>query len=357
VVILTTDLLTGCYSMNFSDYKGDAANADATGTSEVGEVASSQLDAGPDSSVVPPDLVEAPDSLGLSSMDLPAQQPDLLATGPDLSPGSADLASPPDLVGQSRDLAQDLLSGGPDLMAPDAGPGLDAAADAGIPCGSGAPPPFTDSFDQYSSVIAGGWDTNSPSGSPVVLDQSTYLSPPASALASLPANPRAVVFEAFMSISFGQTSHPPTAHLAFDVRIAKACLQSLTSGHYMTIGDVTPAPPYLLSFRVEAGTVTTIYVSESVVLTGYPAAARQPIKLDEWQHIDLQLQLSGQQPTGSLSVGDGPAQSFTPHPNASASAGSGIGSVGIGTSLMGPALACAVNYDNVVFDRPAACAN
>ncbi|HJX65671.1 MAG TPA: hypothetical protein VJ860_17160 [Polyangia bacterium] len=346
--------------MNFSDYKGDAANANATGTSEVGEVAGSQLDCGPDSSVVPPDLVRAPDSLGLSSMDLPAQQPDLLATGPDLSPGSMDLTSPTDLVGQSRDLAQDLPSGGPDLMAPDAGPGLEAAADAdgdaGILCGSGEPPLFTDSFDQYSSVIAGGWDTNSPSGSPVLLDQSTYLSRPASALASLPANSGAVVFGAFMSMSFGQTSHPSTAHLAFDVKIAKACLQSLPSGHYMTIGDVSPALQYLLSLCVEAGTLTTIYVCESAVLTGYPAAARQPIKLDEWQHIDLQAQFSGQQPTGSLSVGDGPAQFFTPHPNASASAGSGIGSVGIGTSLMGPALACTVNYDNVVFDRPAACA-
>jgi hypothetical protein len=342
VVILTTDLLAGCYSMNFSEYKADAGRAGASGSSEVGEVASSQLDAGPDSNVVLPDLAQAPDSL---------------------SPGSMDLASPTDLERQSSDLAQDLPSGGPDLMAADAelGPDTttDADGDAGILCGSG-PPLFTDGFDQYSSVIAGGWNTNSPFGTPVLLDQSTYLSPPASALASLPANPGAVLFEASMSMSFGQTSHPPTAHLAFDVRIAKACLQSLPSGHYMTIGDVSLSPaPYLLSFCVEAGTVTTIYVSEIEITdpgVSY-SGGRQPIRLDEWQHIDLQLQLSGQQPTGSLSVGDGPVQYFTPHPNASASAGSGIGSLGIGTSLMGPAPACAVNYDNVVFDRPAACAD
>jgi hypothetical protein len=358
VVILTIDPLAGCYSMNFSDYKGDTASADATGTSEVGEVAGSQLDSEPDSNVVSPDLARASDSVAPDSMDIAAPQPDLV--DPDLSPSGADLAPPPDLVGQSTDLAQDLPSGRPELLTPDAETGLDTAVDvdgdAGMLCGPGVPPLFADSFDQSALVAFSGWNTNSPFGIPVLLDQSTYLSPPASALASIPANTGAVVLGAFMSMSFGQTSHPPTAHFAFDVRIAEACLQGLASGHYMSIGDVSPALQYFLSFCVEAGTVPTIYVCESAAVTGYPAAARQPIKLDEWQHIDLQVQFAGQ-PTGSFSVGDGPAQSFVPHPTASAIEGSGNGSVGIGTSLMGPAPACTVNYDNVVFDRPVVCTN
>jgi hypothetical protein len=251
-------------------------------------------------------------------------------------------------------------AGAPDLMAPDAGLGLDAATNADaapILCGSGAPPLFTDSFDQSPLVTAGGWTTYLTGGGAMLLDQSTYVSSPASALSSLPVNTQQDGYTAELSMSFMQISHPPTAHLAFDVRISGACLQSLTPISSLSIADLSPAPTHLLNIYVQAGMGTTIYVSESTGLTmRYPAAGRQYIKLDEWQHIDLQLRFSGQ-PTGSLSVGDGPAQFFTPHPTASVVYSKQPAFLSLGASLTGPAPACTVNYDNVVFDMPAACTN
>jgi len=368
--------------MSFSDYKGDAGSAGATGTSEVGEVASSQFDVGPgDRSVVSldlaqapdsiapgidvpslqPDLAQTPDSFSLGSMDLATPQLDVVSFAPDLPPSGADLASSPDLVGQSSDLAQDLPSGGPDLMAPDAELAPDTAADVdaapAILCGSGAPL-FTDNFDQYPTVTAGGWTTMLMGGSAMVLDQSTFASSPASAVSSLPVNTQQGACVAQLTKSFSQTPHPPTAHLSFDVRIAKACLQSLPSGLFMGIGYMSPALSYLLDLYVEVGTPTTIFVSESPGSgVSYTDGGKQPIKLDEWQHIDLQTQFSGERPVGSLSVGDGPAQSFALHPTGSAIYGDSMASVSVGAMLIGPSLACTVNYDNVVFDMPPVCTN
>ncbi|HJX65669.1 MAG TPA: hypothetical protein VJ860_17150 [Polyangia bacterium] len=345
VAVLTTDLLAGCYSMNFSDYKGDAGSAGATGTSEAGEVAGSQLDAGPDSNGVSPDLTLAPDRF---------------------APGSIDLAMPKDLVGPSRDLAQDLPSGGPDVMAPDAKPEPDAAADAdtdaGIQCGSGAPPLFTDSFDQ-SSLVAAGWTTVLQGGGMFSLDNSAYASGPASALMSLPETSMSTplsMCSAGLSMLF-PPPHAPTVHLAFDMRVSGSCLQSELPGAFLVLprvmASVSPASAYHLDIYVDASAATTAYVHEGDSAgNSYAPAARQSIKLDEWQHIDLQLRFSGQQPTGSLSVGDGPAQVFALHPTGSAIYGDQSVFLSFGTiCFVPPSPACNVNYDNVVFDMPAAC--
>jgi hypothetical protein len=251
-------------------------------------------------------------------------------------------------------------SGAPDLMAPDAGPGLDAATDADaapILCGSGASPLLTDSFDQSALVTAGGWTTYLTGGGAMLLDQSTYSSSPASALSSLPVTTQQGSCTAELSMSFNRIPHAPTAHLAFDVRISGACMQSLTMGSFLSVASLSPAFAHSLSLYVEAGMGTTIYVSENTGPTmRYPTAGQQYIKLDEWQHIDLQLRFSGQ-PMGSLSVGDGPAQSFTPHPTASVVYSEQPTFLSLGAWLAGPAPACTVNYDNVVFDMPAACTN
>jgi hypothetical protein len=347
VVVLTTDLLAGCYSMSFSEYKGDAASAGAGGTSEIGEVARSQLDAGPDSNAVSPDLAQATDSL---------------------APGSTDLASSLDLVRQSSDLAQDLPSGLPDLMAPDTGPELDTAVDAdtdaGIQCGLDAPPLFTDSFDQYP-LVTGSWSTLVQGGATFSLDNSAYASGPASALMSLPElsiGTTSFMCSAGLSMLF-PPPHAPTVHLAFDMRVSGSCLQSELPGALLVLprgmASVSPASMYYLDIYVDASPVTTAYVHESDSAgNSYAPAARQPFKLDEWQHIDLQLRFSGQQPTGSLSVGDGPAQFFVLHPTGSAIYGDQDVSLSFGTvCLAPPSPACNVNYDNVVFDMPAVCAN
>jgi hypothetical protein len=347
VVVLSTDLLAGCYSMNFSEYKGDVGSAGASGTSEVGEVASSQLDAGPDSNVVSPDLAQVPDSLG---------------------PGGTDLASPPDLAGQSRDLAQDLPSGAPDLVATDAEPEPDTAADAdgaaGILCGSGTEPVFTDGFDQ-PSLVAAGWGTSFVGGGMFSLDSSTYVSAPASALLYLPETqmaPSTFICSASLSMVF-LYKHAPTAHLAFDVRVSGDCLHSGSPGLYIvsprSIATLSPAYGYYLDIYVApspATTVYTVYVQErDGAGSSYAPAAQQSISVDEWLHIDLQVRFSGK-PKGALSVGGRPAQPFVPTPTGSAIYGDQQVLLGFGgATMVFPSPACSVNYDNVVFSMPAPC--
>jgi hypothetical protein len=126
----------------------------------------------------------------------------------------------------------------------------------------------------------------------------------------------------------------------------------------MGIASLSPALSYSLYLYVAVGATTTIYVSEYAGPgVSYTDAGKQPIKLDEWQHIDLQAQFSGERPVGSLSVGDGPAQSFALHPTVSAIYGDSMASVSLGAMLIGPSLACTVNYDNLVFDMPPVCTN
>jgi len=346
LVILSTDLLAGCYSMNFSDYNGDAGSAGASGTSEVGEVASSQLDAGPDSNVVSPDLAQGLDGLG---------------------PGSTDLASPPDLAGQSHDLAQDLPSGAPDLAAPDAEPEPDAAtaADgaAGILCGSGTEPVFTDGFDQ-PSLVAAGWGTSFVGGGMFSLDSSTYVSAPASALLYLPETQTGTsnfMCSASLSTMFS-SPHAPTAHLAFDVRVSADCVQSGSPGFFIvsprSIATLSPASGYHLDIYIAPSLVTTVYVKEyDGAGNSYAPAAQQSINVDEWLHIDLQVRFSGK-PRGAFSVGGRPAQPFVPTPTGSAIYGDQQVFLGFGgANMVPPSPACSVNYDNVVFSMPAPCTN
>jgi hypothetical protein len=365
VVVLTTDLLAGCYSMNFSEYKGDAVSAGANGIPEVGEVATSEFDAGPaDGDFVSRDLVQAPDSLAPGNVDLPSAEPDLIAPAADLSPGSTDLASPPDLMGQTGDLAQDLPSGAPDLTPHDAEPEADAAADAdgaaGILCGSGTEPIFTDGFDR-PSLVAAGWSANFVGGGMFSLDNSTYVSQPTSALLYLPETQMGSTCSASLSMMF-PSPHAPTAHLAFDVKVSGSCLQSGSPGLFIvsprSIATLSPASGYHLDIYIAPGPVTTVYVKEyDGAGNSYAPAAQQSISVDEWLHIDLQLRFSGE-PRGALSVGGRPAQLFVPTPTGAASYGDQQVFLGIGAAnMVPPSPACNVNYDNVAFSMPAPCTN
>jgi hypothetical protein len=353
--------------MNFSEYKADAGSAGASGTSEVGEVAGSQFDAGPDSNAVSSDLAQAPDSFVPGSMDLPAPQPDLIAPAADLSPGSADLASPPDLVGQSPDLAQDLPSEAHDFTARDAEPEPDTAADAdgaaGILCGSGTEPVFTDGFDR-PSLVAAGWGTSFVGGGMFSLDSSTYASAPASALLYLPETQMGTgssMCSASLWTMF-PSPHAPTAHLAFDMRVSGGCLHSESPGFFVipsrSIATLTPASGYHLDIYIAPSPVTTVYVKEyDGAGNSYAPAAQQSINVDEWFHIDLQLRFSGK-PRGALSVGGRPAQPFVPTPTGSAIYGDQQVFLGFGAAnMVSPSPACSVNYDNVVFSMPAPCTN
>jgi hypothetical protein len=254
-------------------------------------------------------------------------------------------------------------SGGTDSSTPNAldSAGADApgAGDAGtagpqLVCGPASASVFRDSFDQSVLVTGSGWSSSSTGGGSFALDTVQFASPPASALASLPATSDMTMTSTTLRIS-SMDAHLPTAYLSFDVRISSKCVARMRLGYSSFIAGVSPSMQYNLYISIESNTPNTLCVSEFKDMgTTFPAAGRQIINLDEWQHVELQIRFSGE-PRGFLQVGAGPAQYFTPHPSGSATVGDEPLSFFIGPYMTGPSDGCDINYDNVVFDAPAPC--
>lgn len=128
------------------------------------------------------------------------------------------------------------------------------------------------------------------------------------------------------------------------------------SGGSAFIAGIQPSSQYSLYVSVANTTPPSLCVEEfKGVGSSFPSVGRQLVTLDEWQHVELEARFSGDA-RGFLQVAPGLAQYFTTHPSGGALAGDEWQSFFVGPYLSGQREACAVHYDNVVFDSPSACA-
>lgn len=222
-------------------------------------------------------------------------------------------------------------------------------------CGPATAAIFKDSFDNFELVTGEVWHSYSAGGATFSLDKVDFASAPASALATLPAVSDMTMTDATLSCSPMRelNTHHPTVYLAFDIKISARCVARSQFG--FSIARVSPSLEYSFNVYVEPSAPNTLYVVEFKGMGNmYPNVGHQIVKLDEWQHVQLQIRFSGV-PLGFLQVGEGPAKYFTPHPSGSAIFGDQRMSFSIGPYLHGPSDGCTINYDNVVFDAPPPC--
>jgi cysteine-rich repeat protein len=242
--------------------------------------------------------------------------------------------------------------------------GLDAAGADGqdsdptrLLCGTSTTSVFRDSFDQSNLVTDTGWYSNGAGGGLFSLDTLDSVSPPASALVTLPAVSDSTMTSARLGSPFSikNNNHPPTAYMSFDVKISSKCMAKMSPRSSTFIASVSPSMEYSLHISIVATTPPTLCVEEfKGVGNMYPDTGCGSVILDEWQHVQMELRFSGNA-RGFLQVGSGLPQYFTPHPSGAAIAGDERQSFSIGPYLSGPHDGCNMHYDNVIFDTPEAC--
>lgn len=268
--------------------------------------------------------------------------------------------APGDTGGTDTALADGgVTDAGPDAPADSFNPSDGNDQDAGLPhllCGPPSAKVFRDSFDQSVLVTGAGWSASTAGGASFSLDTSDSVSSPGSAMATFPSVSDSTSSSASLRTPYVTDGHLPTIYVSFDIKISSTCLSKMYSGRSAFIAGIQPSSQYSLYISVANTNPPTLCVEEfKGVGTSIPSAGHQPVTLDEWQHVELEVRFSGDA-RGFLQVGSGPAQYFTSHPSGGALAGDEWQSLFIGPYLSGQHEACTVHYDNVVFDSPAACA-